>query len=189
MLISVVVGACSSAGDDNTQTCGGTAPGTIALVAGIDLKVRDQFGVAQAIGTNAVVRNADGALADAIVDDTLNIGAAFNIIGTFSVTLTRPYYRDATVANVVVTPDRCVVHTTEVPVTLQLAAGAPTLRALAVVGAEFLDHPGAQANLVAHFDADPSVSRAVTWQVSDATLATVDANGVVTAKCSKPAAL
>ena len=185
MLMLVVAVACSGA-DDNTQTCGGTLPGVVVQVPGIEMKVRDPFGVAQAIGTSATVRDAHGTQVYSFVDDTLNIGAAFNLVGTFSVTLTRPYYRDATVTNVAVTPERCVVHTTEVPVTLELAPGAPALRAMAVVGAAFLDRPGAQATLLAHFDADPDVPRGVTWQVSDATLATVDANGVVTAKCTKP---
>jgi hypothetical protein len=187
LLIVAVGAACSGASvDDSLHTCGGGPPGVIVQVPGIDLQVRDPFGVAQAIGTAAVVRKSDGTDAFTVVDDTLNIHSAFNVAGTFTVTLSRPYYRDATVTNVAVTPNGCVVNTTKVPVALELAPGAPAVRAIAVVGGEFLDHPGAQANLIAHFDADPSVSRAVTWQVSDATLATVDANGVVTAKCSKP---
>jgi hypothetical protein len=40
-------------------------------------------------------------------------------------------------------------------------------------------------HLFVHFDANPSVTRAVTWSLSDTTLATVDSSGVVTAKCSK----
>lgn len=178
--------ACSSSSVGETvQGCGGRIPGVIVQVAGIDLQVRDPFGVAQAIGTVATVRRSDGTEAFAVVNDTLNIHAAFNVTGTFTVTLSRTYYRDATVANVSVTPDGCVVHTTTVPVALELAPGAPALRAMALVGGDFLDHPGAQATLLAHFDADPGVSRAVNWQVSDATLASVDANGVVTAKCTK----
>ena len=186
VLIVAAGAACSGASvDDSLHTCGGGPPGVIVQVPGIDLQIRDPFGVAQAIGTAAVVRKSDGTDTFAVVDDTLNIHSAFNIVGTFTVTVTRPYYRDATVTNVSVTPDGCVVHTTKVPVALELAPGAPPLRAMAVVGGEFLDHPGAQANIIAHFDADPGVSRAVTWQVSDATLTTVDANGVVTAKCTK----
>jgi hypothetical protein len=172
--------------DDGPHTCGGGLPGVIVQAPGIDLRVRDPFGVAQAIGTTVVARKSGS---DApflvVVEDTLNINTAYNAAGTFTVTLTRPYYRDATVANVSVTPQGCIVNTTTVPVSLELAPGAPPLRAIAVVGGAFLDHPGAQAALVAHFDADPGVSRDVTWQVSDATLASVDANGVVTAKCTK----
>jgi hypothetical protein len=73
-----------------------------------------------------------------------------------------------------------------VPVTLVLAAGAPPLRAIDVAGATYLGEQGAQAQLIAHFDADPGVSRAVTWQLNDTTLATIDANGLVTAKCPNP---
>ena len=185
LLAGAAVVACSSSVDETVHGCGGRLPGVIVQVAGIDLQVRDPFGVAQAIGTVATVSRSDGTEAFAVVNDTLNIHSAFNVTGTFMVTLSRTYYRDATVANVSVTPDGCAVHTTTVPVALELAPGAPALRAIAVVGGDFLDHPGAQTTLLAHFDADPSVSRAVNWQVSDATLASVEANGVVTAKCTK----
>lgn len=100
-------------------------------------------------------------------------------------TVSRPYYLDATIPNVAVTPNGCYMTQTKVPVTLQLAPGVPALRALIIVGADFLDGPGAQVHLVPHFDADPSVSQAVTWQVSDTTLARVDTNGVVTATCAR----
>ena len=183
-VVLIAVAAACSGSDDSPLGCGGNAPGVIAQVAGIDLQVRDPFGVAQAIGTTIVARKADGNDVSFVVEDTLNINTAYNSVGTFTVTVTRPYYRDATIANVSVTPSGCVVHTTTVPVSLELAPGAPALRAIAVVGGDFLDHAGAQATLLAHFDADPSVSRTVTWQVNDAKLASVDANGVITAKCT-----
>src|SRR5947207_12034762 len=124
MLMLVVAVACSgSAGDDNTQTCGGMIPGVIVQAPGIQLAVRDPFGVAQANGTSAVVRDAQGAQVYSVVVDTLNIDAAFNVAGTYSVTLTRPDYRDATVTSVIVTPERCAVHTTKVPVTMEVAPG------------------------------------------------------------------
>jgi hypothetical protein len=161
-----------------------TVHGTLVSAPGIDLEVRDAFGHAQAIGTTAVAHRSDQTTYQSNVYDTLHIFTAYNVTGTFTVTLSRPYYQDATISNVAVTPNGCVVNMTKVPVVLQLAPGAPSLRALVVVGADFLSQPGAQAHLVAHFDANPDVSTAVSWTVSDATLATVDAGGVVTAKCS-----
>jgi len=185
VLIVAVIAACSgSVGDNGPLGCGGNAPGVIALVPGIVVQVRDPFGVAQAIGTTIVAHKSDGTDASFVVEDTLNINTAYNTVGTFTVTVTRPYYHDETITNVSVTPSGCVVHTTKVPVSLSLAAGAPALRAIAVVGGDFLDHAGAQATLLAHFDADPAVSRTVTWQVSDAKLASIDASGVLTAKCA-----
>ncbi|HEY2375551.1 MAG TPA: Ig-like domain-containing protein [Gemmatimonadaceae bacterium] len=183
VLVAAIVAGCS-APEQVPQTCGGP-PGVLVQVAGIVLEVRDPFGRGQAIGTTATVKRSDGITAPADVEDTLKIGSAFDLAGSFSVTLSRPYYQDATVSNVNVTPNGCIVNTTTVPVVMQLAAGAPPLRAMTVLGAVFLDHAGAQAQLVPHFDADPGVSTAVTWQVDDATLASVDANGVVTAKCTK----
>ena len=180
-----VVAACSSDDAVVNGGCQGRLPGVLVQVAGIDLKVRDPFGRGQAVGTTAIVHSGSGIDQQAFVRDTLNIEGAFNEVGTFSVTVTRPFYLDATIGNVRVTPNGCVVNTTTVPVALQLAPGAPALRALTIVGVTFLDHAGAQATLLPYFDANPDVSTAVTWQVNDATLASVDANGVVTAKCTK----
>ena len=85
MLMLVVAVACSGA-DDNTQTCGGTLPGVVVQVPGIEMKVRDPFGVAQAIGTSATVRDAHGTQVYSFVDDTLNIGAAFwGLVAGFAV--------------------------------------------------------------------------------------------------------
>lgn len=159
------------------------APGSLVASPGIDLQVRDQYGQAQAIGTSALVKRSTGEVESFSVVDTLHIHSAYNVTGKFSVTLSRPYYQDLTVANVSVTPNGCLVNMTEVPVTLQLAPGAPPLRALAVSGATYLANPAQQVQLAAHFDADPAVSRAATWTVNDPTLATIDANGLLTAKC------
>jgi hypothetical protein len=192
LLVSAAAAACSSDEVMPRIGCAGVGPGEIPGVVvqgpGIDLQVRDPFGRGQAVGTSATVHRSDGTVVVANVQDTLNILAAYNITGTFTATLTRPYYQDATVTNITVTtiaPNACSVNTAKVPVTLQLAPGAPPLRALTILGAAFLDHAGAQAKLQAHFDADPGVSTAVTWAVNDATLASVDANGVVTAKCTR----
>ena len=193
LIVGGAVVACSS-DDAASPECvhagvgPGAVPGVVTMAPGLDLQVRDPFGRGQAIGTTAVVQRSDGSTAASNVQDTLNILSAYSVDGTFTVTLTRAYYKDASLSNVVVPlakPSDCSVVTTKVPVTLQLADGAPPVRAITILGGEFLDQPGAQAKLLAYFDANPDASTAVTWQVSDATLASVDANGVVTAKCTK----
>jgi hypothetical protein len=194
-ILSIIGGAVACSSDNAARPeCvhagvgPGAIPGVVTMAPGLDLQVRDPFGHGQAIGTTAVVSRTDGSVAPANIQDTLNILSAYNVEGTFTVTLTRPYYKDASIADVVVPlaqPGGCSVVTTKVPVTLQLAAGAPPVRAMTILGAEFLDHPGAQATLLPYFDANPDVSTAVTWQLNDGTLASVDANGVVTAKCTK----
>jgi Bacterial Ig-like domain (group 2) len=193
LLVAAAGAACRSGSDEVTPRVGcagvgpGAVPGVVIQGPGIDLQVRDPFGRGQAVGTTATVRRTDGTVAPANVQDTLNILAAYDITGTFTVTLNRPYYQDASVSNIVVTPvpNSCAVNKTTVQVTMHLAPGAPPIRALTILGAAFLDHVGAQVQLHTHFDADPSASTAVTWSVNDATLASVDATGLVTAQCTK----
>lgn len=183
-VLAAIIAACSGADMQPPDQCETMlAPGTLVAAPGIDLQVRDQYGQAQAIGTSAVVKRSTGEVEQAAVIDTLHIRSAYNVTGDFSVVLSRPYYQDLTVAKVSVTPNGCLVNMTEVPVTLQLAPGAPPLRGLAVAGATYLGNPGQQVQLGAHFDADPGVSRAATWTVNDPSLATIDANGLLTAKC------
>jgi hypothetical protein len=179
---AAIVASCG--GDKPTANCGQPVLGVIIFAPGIDLLVRDPFGRGQAIGTSATIRGSDGTTDQTRAEDTLHLVSEANRTGTFTVTVTRPYYRDATITNVKVTPNGCFPNTTTVPVTLQLAAGAPSLRAMILLGQQFLDAPGAQAHLVTHFDANPDVSTAVTWDVNSPTLASVDANGIVTAKCT-----
>lgn len=180
---AAIVVSCSN---DNpvVHGCNGGPPGTLIQVAGIVVEVRDPFGRGQAIGTTATVRRSDGFTPYTEASDTLRIESAFDLAGSFSVMLTRPYYRDTTITKISVTPNGCIVNTTTLPVVMQLVPGAPPLRALTLVGAAFLDHAGAQVQLLAHFDADPGTSQAVTWEVDNAALASIDANGLLTAKCT-----
>lgn len=183
---AVATAACANK-DDKSNGCGFSVEPGIVIAPGIDLQIRDPFGRGQAIGTTVVTRKQDAqGETGGSVGDTLNIYTAYNVSGIYSVTLSRRYYRDTTIANIDVVPGDCgLVRTTRLPVVLQLAAGAPPVRAVTILGADYLATPGAHVQLIPHFDANPDASTTVTWQVSDATLATVDANGVVTAKCSK----
>ena len=166
--------------------CGMPAPGLIISIA-LDLQVHDPYGRGQAIGTAVVIRGPQGTATDTGRADTLHIYDPSSSTGTYSVTFSRPYYQDLTVSNIVVTGnDQCpAVNTARVPVVLSLVPGAPPMRALVLLGGQFLDHAGEQVRLIPHFDADPGVSMALRWSSSDTTLVTVDANGVVTAKCVK----
>lgn len=182
-----VLAACRGATgeNNNNKDCQPVVFGIIIYPPAVELQVRDPFGRAQAIGTTAVFRRSEGGTDQGYVEDTLNLVNPSNQTGTFSATVSRPYYRDATISNIQVVPNGCTVKTAVVPVTLELAPNAPPLRALVLLGADNLYAPGVQVHLVPHFDANPDVSTAVKWTLSDSTLVTVDASGVVTAKCTK----
>ena len=160
--------------------------GVIIFLPPITLQVRDPYGHGQAFGTTAVARRAgDTTSWQAIGSDTLDVRAGPDLTGTYSVTLTRPYYQQTTISGIQVAEKGCSLGIVTVPVTMQLQPGAPPLRSMMIVGQVFLTGPGVQGHLAPYFDADPSVTRAVTWHVSDTTLATIDPSGVITAQCSK----
>ena len=185
VFVAIVIGAAVAAACSPGDRCADVSmPGTVIQLPGIDLEVRDVFGRGEAIGTTVVARRGKEEPARVDVEDTLHVLTAFNYSGRFTVTVSQPYYRDVTLQNVVVTPRGCVVETTKVAVTLELLPDAPPVRALVLIGGEFLGAPGKQVRLIPHFDANPGVSTAVTWSMPDTTLARVDASGLVTAKCS-----
>lgn len=128
--------------------------------------------------------NANQAPTPGYVADSLTLDA--NVpAGTYSVRLAKPAYRDTTIANVVVMAGDCnLVQTTKLAVTLQPLDSATSVRSVGVAGTTFLATPGSRAQLVAIVDADSGLSHAVTWRLSDTTMATVDRSGLVTAKCS-----
>ena len=148
------------------------------LAAGANVNARSPFGDTAITysSTDSVVRTGH---------DTLHLDAGFGRPGTYTVRVKRKFYRDAVVPNVTVVAGVCGGPVaTVVPVSLQLAPGAPALRSLMVFGATFLYAPGAQSQLFGRFDADPSVPTTVTWRLSDTTAARIDSFGVVTAKCT-----
>jgi len=48
----------------------------------------------------------------------------------------------------------------------------------------FLGTPGSETRMVATVDANPGLSRDVTWRLTDTTMARIDQTGLVTSKCS-----
>jgi hypothetical protein len=156
----------------------------VVYLPGIDLLVKDASGQGQALGDTAITyRGIDSVISRGF--DTLHVWAGFGAPGTYAVRLKRKFYRETVIPGVVVQSGVCGGPvTTILPVTLQLAPGAPALRSIAVFGVQFLHAPGVQSQAVARFDADPTVQRTVTWRLSDTTIARIDANGLITAKCT-----
>ena len=179
--VLAVVAACSGNGSD---PCMPSAPGVLVYRPGIDLVVRDASGRGAALGDTSVTYRAADSIT-AFGTDTLHLPAGFTLPGTFTVRVKRPNYTDAVVSNVTVPTDQCGGPVTQqVAVTLQLVPGAPSLRSIAILGNAFLPAPGAKTQLVARFDADPSVPTTVSWRLSDSTVATIDGSGLLTAKCT-----
>jgi hypothetical protein len=186
LLSLVTVGIAAACHSDATEPdpCLPIINGLTIYNPGIDLLVRDANGFAQAIGDTAITyRGPDSVITTTI--DTLHLQAGFGAPGTYAVRLKRKFYRETVIPGVVVQSGICGGPvTTTVPVTLQLAPGAPSIRAIQVFGAGFLYAPGVQSQAVARFDADPSVPRTVVWRLSDTSVARIDANGLITAKCT-----
>ena len=180
-LLAIAV-ACGGSKED---PCLPIAPGVAVYAPGIDLVVRDAQGRGMALGDTAITYRGATDSVVIVAIDTLHALAGFGAPGTYAVRLKRPYYRDVVLQGVTVPQGQCGgAVTQQVPVTLELVPGAPALRSVAVFGAGFLASPGAHTQLVARFDADPSVSTTVTWRLKDSTVAQVDAAGLLTAKCT-----
>ena len=171
-------------GGDATDPCLLPVAGSLVYLPGIDLLVRDASGQGQALGDTAVTyRGTDSVITRGF--DTLHVWAGFGTPGTYAVRLKRKFYRETVIPGVVVQSGVCGGPvTTTLPVTLQLAPGAPAVRSITVFGASFLYAPSVQKQVVARFDADPTIPRTVSWRLSDTSVARIDANGLITAKCT-----
>ncbi|HET9685119.1 MAG TPA: Ig-like domain-containing protein [Gemmatimonadaceae bacterium] len=173
--------ACGGSKED---PCLPTLPGVAVFQPGIDLVVRDASGRGEALGDTVITYRGSDSVRT-VGFDTLHALAGFGAPGTYAVRVKRRYYVDAVIASVVVPTAQCGGPVTQqVPVSLALAPGAPALRSIDVFGGGFLAAPGATTRVVARFDADPSVPTTVTWRLSDSSVATVDATGLLTAKCT-----
>ncbi|MEP6618887.1 MAG: hypothetical protein ABJE47_06220 [bacterium] len=183
LIAAGALAACSHDAAPGSCWGDGFAPGVVTFVPAIDILVRDAKGTSQALGTKVTVyRGADSTVA--FGHDTLLVAAGYAEAGSFTVRVSRPFYRDTLIPSVTVLAGQCSAIATKVPVTLQLEPGAPAIRALAIFGGGFLVTPGDQRQLLARFDADASVPTTVSWRLSDTTLARIDAGGFVTSKCT-----
>jgi hypothetical protein len=150
----------------------------------IDLLLRNHDGRGEAFGASVTARSSDGGVFQGRAQDSVHVFAG-NGPGTYQVNVSKPFYRDTTIANVVVAAGMCgSAIPTMLPVTLALVPGAPHVRSVEVLGATFLPTSGSRVTLVPYVDADNGFSTAVTWTLSDTTLARIDAGGTATAKCS-----
>ncbi|MGH7616357.1 MAG: Ig-like domain-containing protein, partial [Gemmatimonadaceae bacterium] len=191
VILGVTLGVCVACARDTHGgvgiRCGDiTVPGTVVSPAGIQLTLRNRFGAPVAAGASIVALNGNGAAISSFSSDSLTATIYGTAVGTYTAQISKPFYRDTTLANVAVLPGECpgIVQTTKQAVVLTISAGAPPVRSVAVFGTTFLATGGSQAHLVALVDADSGVSRAVTWRVSDTTMAKIDQSGLLTAKCS-----
>lgn len=179
-LLAIAV-ACGGSKDD---PCLPVTPGVAVFQPGIDLVVRDASNRGEALGDTVITYRGSDSVRT-VGFDTLHAFAGFGVPGAYAVRVKRQYYLDAVLPSVTVGVAQCGgPATVQVPVTLQLAPGAPALRSIAVFGGGFLATPGATTRVVARFDADPSVPTTVTWRLSDSSVATIDASGLLTAKCT-----
>jgi hypothetical protein len=160
-----------------------SAPGTAVFLPSIDLVITDQRGHGEALGSTVTVV-AGPELVRFGGSDTLH-ALLGNATGTFAVRVDKQFYRDTTIAGIAVVPGDCgTIVTAKVPVTLELLPGAPAFRSVNIFGANFLGTPDDKDTLRAYFDADPEVSRGVTWRISDSTIASLTPDGIVTDKCT-----
>lgn len=181
-LAAGALAACDRTSDE-TSCFNFVAPGVPVFSPSIDLQVRDANGRGLALGTKVVVYRGSDSITT-MGTDTLHVRAGFTNAGVFTVRVSRPFYRDSVVKDVVVRQEKCSFVPAQVPVVLKLAPGAPAIRSLAIYGVDFLYAPGVQRQLGASLDADPGIPSTVTWRLSDTALARIDVTGLVTAKCS-----
>jgi hypothetical protein len=186
LLATIVLASAACDRDPRTSTCYDMmVPGVVIPAPPIRVTVRDAAGRGIAYGTTVVVRQTPADSNVRVGSDTTEIRAGAAMAGTFSLRVSKPFYVDTVIPHVVVNADECGrAAPTAVDVTLRRAPGAPPVRSLAIVGPSFLATPGEQLTLVPWLDADAGLSRAVAWRIADTTAATVDAGGVVTARCT-----
>lgn len=166
-------------------TC--TSEGWPSVIA----EVRDTSARRAAHGATMIIR--DGAFADTagpVSVDGLVLGAGNRRAGTYTVTISKPYYRDAVITSVNVPAGECgALRPVTVYATLALQPGAPPVRSVTVLssGTIGLGLPNLTVPLRVHVDAAAGVDTAVAWTSSDTTIATVSPSGVVTSRCVRAA--
>jgi hypothetical protein len=188
VIVAAVLGASALACGRDSRVgfnCGDfVAPGVIVARPGVEVSLHNDQRQAIAQGTTAILLNRSDSIPQTFVEDSATL-ALYVPAGTFTIRLSKPSYRDTTLSNVVVQPGDCgTIQTTKLAVTLHAAPTLSTVRSVSIFGAAFLDAPGAAAQLSAIVDAVPGGGRSVRWSIDDGSLASVDRDGRVVAKCS-----
>ena len=181
---ALVLGACSAPGFLDT-TCAGVG------YYAVQVDIRDQFGTPQALGAAVTLTDGSYRETDSTDFDPLSIRAAGERGGrTYDVAVSKRFYRDTVVRNVRAPGGGCVTGherdpvTITIPVTLRLA---PPLRGINLVPHHILldRHNTTPFAFKAYFDANPDVSREVSWSIvgDTASVGFDTATGLLTYRC------
>ncbi len=166
-----------------------TVPSELVNCAGVGfpairVEVRRDDGRPVAAGATLVVT--DGNFKQTTVEtwSALTLEAADNRTGTYTVEVSKPFYKTARIDRVSVPGGPCgAYHTVTVPITLEVLPTAPQIRSVSVA------QPGVGLGVGLHnqytvwVDATPGADTSVTWSLSDPRVATIDQSGFLTAKC------
>ena len=182
--VALAVVGCGAAAQDPTL------PGLQAVCADVGfpamrVEVRRDDGRPIAAGATLVVT--DGNFKQTTVEtwSALTLEAADNRTGTYTVEVSKPFYKTVRINRVSVPGGPCgAYHTVTVPITLEALPTAPQIRSVSVA------QPGVGLGVGLHnqytvwVDATPGADTSVTWSLSDPRVATIDQDGFLTAKCS-----
>jgi hypothetical protein len=161
----------------------------------ITVDVRDQNGRAAAYGSRVTFTDVDDGFTEILSEtfDSLRFYGLGDKAGdgrTFDVKVERPYYASSVTRNVKTVKVRCVTSPIAVTVqtTIQLQAGAPSVRLVNIVQDRvLLDRPPYSSSVTfrTYVDANPEASQAVTWSITGDTASVFfDAvNGRVDYRC------
>jgi hypothetical protein len=158
-------------------------------IASIDARIHDDLGRPTAIGAIVTIRKRGYELSVEGFGDSVRVSLndGRNESGTFEVLVRKPWHQDVRLARVEVPGDACgVKQPKRVDVTLPRLPNAPAVRQVVLPPGGVGLNCGFSVSLLAHVEADDTVSKAVTWVSGDTLVATVSADGRVTASCGRP---
>jgi hypothetical protein len=180
---AVAVVGCGASAQD------ATAPGEQVNCAdvgfpGIRVEVRRGDGRPIAAGATLIVT--DGNFKQTTVEtwSALSLEAADNRTGTYTVEVSKPFYKTVRIDRVSVPGGPCgAYHTVTVPITLDALPTAPQIRSVSVAQPGVGLDAGLHNQYTVWVDATPGADTSVTWSLSDPRVATIDQSGFLTAKC------
>ncbi len=166
------------------------AMGAICSLVGIPAvvaEVRDERGRPTAIGATVAAAGPNLAAQGEGWGDSLRIftRGSENVGGTFTVTVTKPWYTTAVLKDVTNPEGECgIAASKRVSATISLLPGAPPVRQVVAppFGYGFGDG-NISEQLRAYVEADSGVSHEVSWVSRDPSVATVTPDGRITSAC------